>query len=132
MWLQGGFHEDDRPDRLGAVVDLLTEGASTRLSIQEASPGAFERSSRLREIADAYREMMPVRVVASGAVLDPDRPFRVLLAGGEEHRVHGERIERYRDGEKLGEHRLPWLDRQVRRLAIWVRSWRVNGPGDIG
>jgi hypothetical protein len=129
LWLQGGFREEDRPDRLGAVVDLLTEGATTRLSIQEASPGAFDRSLRLREIADEYRALMPVRVVEAGAVLDPDRPFRVLLADGEEHRVRGERIERYLDGERLGEHRMPWLERMVRRCAIWIRSRRLREIG---
>ena len=33
---------------------------------------------------------MPVRIVEAGNYLDPDRPFRVLLAAGEEHRVAGE------------------------------------------
>jgi hypothetical protein len=93
LWLQGGLEDDDRPDRLGAVVDLLPAGVSVRLSIQEAEAGAFDRSPRLQQIAAAYRESMPVRVVEAGQVLDADRPYRVLLDQGMEQRVSGETIE---------------------------------------
>ncbi|MBW2396517.1 MAG: YkgJ family cysteine cluster protein [Deltaproteobacteria bacterium] len=126
LWLQGGLDDADRPDRLDAVIDILTEGLTTRLSIQEAAPGAFDGSARLQEIANAHRSSMPVRVVEAGNVLDPDRPFRVLLANGEEQRVLGERIELYRDGQKIGERHLPWLDRWARRLAVHFRKRRVR------
>ncbi len=125
LWLSGGLEPGDRPDRLGAVVDLLRDGAEPRIGIQEAEPGAFDRSPRLREIAERYRESMPVRVVPPGAVLDPDRPFRVLLPGGVEHRVRGDRIEIFRDGVAVGERRLPWLERWLRRAWNDLRGLRI-------
>jgi hypothetical protein len=127
LWLSGGLADDDRPDRLAAVIDILSQGMTTRLSIQEAEPGAFDASPRLRQIAEEFRVSMPVRIVAAGNVLDPDRPFRVLLPGGEEQRVRGEVIEILRDGKLVEERRQPWLDRMVRRLTIAVRRLRVAG-----
>ena len=50
-----GSRDDDRPDQLGAVLDVVALGASPWLEIREASPGAFERSVRLRTIAEQYR-----------------------------------------------------------------------------
>ena len=126
LWLQGGLEEGDRPDRLGAVMDLVTQGGATRFSIQEARSGAFDGSPRLAAIAAQYRESMPVRIVEAGNVLDPDRPFRVLLPGGEEQRVRGETIELYRDGVAIAAKRMPWLERVVRRLAIRLRARRVR------
>jgi hypothetical protein len=120
-WLQGRFEEGDRPDRLGAVLDVVTSGASTRLEVHLADPGAFERSPRLREIADRFRAFAPVRVLDTGDVLDPDRPYRVLLPGGEEQRVEGERVTRLRDGEVVASGRLPWLERWLRRAIV---AWR--------
>ena len=61
----GVSHGPGGPDHLGALIDILTEGGSTRLSIQEAVPAAFDASPRLQEIADQYRASMPVRVVAA-------------------------------------------------------------------
>jgi hypothetical protein len=55
----GGLRDADRPDALGAVLDVVSQGASTWLEIREAQPGAFERSPRLREIAQEYRASMP-------------------------------------------------------------------------
>jgi hypothetical protein len=138
LWLRGGLEEADRPDHLGAVVDVLTEGASPRMSIQEARDGAFDASPRLRAIAERTRATMPVRVVPPGHVLDADRPFRVLLADGEEHRVRGECVEIWRDGRRIARRRLPWLERLARRLGnAWRRARiararrnrvRVQGP----
>jgi Fe-S-cluster containining protein len=121
LWLQGGLDEDDRPDRLGAVLDVVTAGASTRLEIHEAEPGAFERCARLREIAERHRTAMPVRILDVGDVLDADRPYRVLLPGGVEQLVRGERVSELRDGRVVAERRLPWLERTLRRATI---AWR--------
>ena len=125
LWLKGGLGDDDRPDRLDAVIDILSQGMTTRLSIQEAKPGAFDASPRLQQIAEEFRVSMPVRIVAADNILDPDRPFRVLLPGGEEQRVRGEVIEILRDGELVEVRRQPWLDRMVRRLTIALRRLRV-------
>jgi hypothetical protein len=121
LWLQGALDEGDRPDRLGAVIDLASRGGFPELVVHEAEPGAFDRSPRLREIAERYRAAMPVRIVDSRDVLDPDRRFRVLLPGGEEQRVAGERVEIWRDGARVGQGRLPWLERLVRRAALAAR-----------
>lgn len=118
LWLRGWFEDDDRPDRLGALLDYDPAGGHPRLAIREARAGVFEESARLKEIAERMREQMPVRVTDSDDVLDPDRPFRVLLAGGEEQRVTGDVVTVYRDGQQAEERRLPWLERQARRLRI--------------
>ena len=62
LWLAGGLDPGDRPDRLGAVLDVATEGGVTRLRVHEARPGAYDGSPRLREIVARYRESMPVRI----------------------------------------------------------------------
>jgi len=126
LWLQGGLDAGDRPDQLGAVMDLVTEGGATRFVVQEAHPGAFDATPRLAEIAAHYRESMPVRIVEAGNVLDPDRPYRVLLPSGEEQRVRGETIELYRDGARVGELRMGWIERMARRLAVRFRTRRVR------
>ncbi len=125
-WLGGALEDGDRPDRLGAVIDLVTEGATPTLVIREASPGAFDASPRLREIADRYRATLPVRVSDAADVWDPDRPFRLLLDGGVEQRVAGDRIRVYRDGVLLEERRLPWLDRLWRRAVLRARALRLR------
>lgn len=121
LWLQGGLEEGDRPDRLGAVLDLVTAGVETRLEIHEAEPGAFDASPRLREIAEHCRATLPVRVLDVGDVSDPDRPYRILRPGGEEERVAGEHVVRLRHGHVIGELRLPWLERTLRRAIV---AWR--------
>jgi len=126
LWLQGRFDEADRPDRIGGIVDLLSDARGPRLSIQETEPGAFDASPRLQAIAAESRESMPVRVVLAGRVDDPDRPFRVLLPGGEEQRVEGERVEVFRNGVRTETRRMPWLDRWGRRLAIHLRRRRLQ------
>lgn len=106
LWLGGGLRDDDRPDRLGALLDLRAEGPVVRLEIRELERGHFERSLRLQEIAAQYRESMPVRITDVDDLWNPDRPFRVPLAGGEENRVRGDRVEVYRDGRHVETRRL--------------------------
>ena len=126
LWLQGGLEEGDRPDRLGAVLDLASRGGFPELVVHEAVPGAFDRSPRLREIAERHRVAMPVRILDSQGVLDADRPFRVLLPGGDEQRVAGERIEIWRDGVRVASRRLPWLERLVRRALLAASRLRLR------
>jgi hypothetical protein len=126
LWLQGKLDESDRPDRLGAVLDLVTRGTETRLEIHEAAPGAFDRSPRLREIAERHRAAIPVRILDTGDVLDPERAYRVLLPDGDELRVAGERVVRLRDGEVVEERRLPWLERLVGRAIAALRRRRIG------
>jgi hypothetical protein len=130
LWLRGGLGSGDRPDRLGAVLDLMTEGDISWLVLHESSRGAYDRSPRLQEIAARFRDTLPVRVIDSENVLDPDRPFRVLLPGGEEHRVEGERTVVFRDGVRVGERCLPWLDRWLRRVTMRARRRRLRRHGD--
>ena len=129
LWLQGGLEDEERPDRTGGVVDLESTGLGVRITIHEVRAGAFEDSAALRAIAGRYREDVPVRVVEAGAVEDPDRPFRVLLAGGVEQRVIGERVEIHRDGVRVGSRRMPWAERAARRIAIWWRRRGLVSPG---
>jgi len=126
LWLQGGLEEGDRPDRLGAVLDLASRGGFPELVVHEAEPGVFDRSARLREIAERQRVAMPVRILDGGDVLDAARPLRVLLPGGEEQRVAGERVETWRGGVRIAVRRLPWLDRIVRRALLAARRVRLR------
>lgn len=121
LWLGGALEDADRPDRLGAVLDLLQPGAVPTLRIREAQPGVYARSARLQEIAAHYRASMPVRISDTGDVLDPERPYRVLLPDGEEQYVVGDRVEIFRDGRRIAQRRLPWLERSVRRLLLFVQ-----------
>jgi hypothetical protein len=132
LWLSGSLREEDRPDRLGAVLDLVPGAGNMRLEIREAVPGAFDRSPRLREIADAYREAVAVRISDVADVMDPDRPFRLLLAGGVEHRVAGDRIEVLRDGQLLEERRRPWLERAARRIGLALAARRLRRAARTG
>ena len=124
LWLQGGLEEEDRPDRLGAVLDLLTEAGQTYLAVREARPGAFEGSPRLGEVVARYRAFLPVRLCDTADVMNPDAPFRLLLPGGEERRIAGDEVDVYRDGELLERRRLPWLERRARRVVNALRAWR--------
>jgi hypothetical protein len=132
LWLGGALEEDDRPDRLGAVLDLVSEGGAVRLEIRESRRGAFDASPRLREIAEDHRRSMPVRITDTDDSLDPDRPFRVLLPDGEEQRISGDRIDVYRDGVLAERRRLPWLERGVRRLFQSARRWRIGAHARRG
>ncbi len=121
LWLQGGLEEEERPDRLGAVVDLEPTGVGVRLAIREVRGGAFDASPALQAIAERYRESMPVRITDTADPTDPDRPYRVLLAGGVEHRVEGEWTEVRRPDRAPERLRLGWAERLARRVGIWRR-----------
>jgi len=125
LWLGGGLRDSDRPDALGAVLDVVAQGTSTWLEIREAEAGAFERSTRLREIAHEYRQSMPVRISDTADVLDPERRFRVLLPNGEERIVEGEWTTLVRPGLPDARLRLPRLERWLRRLSLALRRRRV-------
>jgi len=127
LWLRGGLEDADRPDRLGAVLDVMGDGTHTWLEIREARAGAFDASARLRAVADHYRRSMPVRVGDVANVLDPDRPFRVLLPDGTEHRVEGEWTTVLRAGAPVARRRLPWIERWLRRLRLAWRERRLAG-----
>lgn len=126
LWLRGGLGDADRPDQLGAVLDVVSEGGSPLLAIREAQSGAFERSPRLREIAEQHRRSMPVRVTSASDAMNAGRPYRLLVPGGEEHLVEGERVRVLRDGKTLETRRMPWLERSVRRAALRVQAWRLR------
>jgi hypothetical protein len=126
LWLTGALEDGDRPDRLGAVLDLASRGGLPELVVHEAAPGAFDASPRLREVAERYRTSMPVRILSSQGVLDPDRSFRVLLPGGEEQRIAGARIEIWRGGARVETRRASWLERAVRRALHAVRWLRLR------
>jgi hypothetical protein len=121
LWLQGSLEEEDRPDRIGAVLSLSTEGEAPSLFVHEARRGAFDTSPRLWAIAEGWRQSLPVRVSDCENVLDPDRPYRVLLAGGEEHRIAGDHTEVYLDGVHVETRRQPLLDRGLRRAVLALR-----------
>jgi len=127
LWLRGGLLEDDRPDRLGAVIDVASRGGAPRVEIREARPGALDRSRRLREIAEHYRASFPVHVSSAEDALDADRPRRILWPGGEEHEVRGDRVTVRRGGAPVAERRLPLPARWLRRLWLGVARRRLRG-----
>ncbi len=126
LWLSGGLEEADRPDQLGAILDLQTVGFETRLSIQEARGGAYEASPRLQAIVEQYRASMPVRLVEAGRFDDPDRPYRVWLPDGVEQRVEGEWRTITRPGAAPERKRLPLFERLARRVGIAFRRLRLS------
>jgi len=132
LWLQGGLGDDERPDATGGIVDLETRGTGVQLGIREIRPGAYDASPALQAIARRYREEMPVRISDTEDIMNPDRPFRVLLASGIEHRVQGEWSEVYRDGVFVERRRLGWAERWARRLGIaWrARTLRLSGTAE--
>jgi Fe-S-cluster containining protein len=122
LWRQGGLEDDERPDATGGIVDLETVGVGLRLAIRVERRGRFERSPKLLAIAERYRSEMPVRITDTEEVMNPDRPFQVLLPKGVMHHVEGERIDVYRDGVRVEQIILPWAERWARRLSIWWRN----------
>ncbi len=126
LWLGGGLGDDDRPDRLGAVLDVVARGGEPWLDIREAQPGVFDTSERLQEIAAEFRVSMPVRIGDTASVLDADRAFRVLLPGGEERHVAGDTTIVRRDGQPDETLRLPLLERGLRRLRLRWQRWRLS------
>jgi len=126
MWLKGSFRDADRPDALGAVVDLVPEGGQVVLAIRQSRRDVFDRSPRLREIAAEYRKSMQVRITDVEDVLNADRPFRVLLPDGTEQHVSGDRIATYREGELIEQRRLAWFERSARRLLVKLRQFKLR------
>jgi Fe-S-cluster containining protein len=126
LWRQGGLEEDERPDATGGIVDLETVGVGLRLGIRLKERGQFERSPKLLAIAERYRSEMPVRITDAEDVMNPDRPFQVLLPEGVSHRVEGTRIDVYRDGVLTEQRVLGWADRWARRVSIWWRNQRLR------
>jgi Fe-S-cluster containining protein len=122
LWRQGGLEDDERPDVTGGIVDLETVGVGLRLGIRLKARGHFERSPKLRAIAERYRSEMPVRITDVEDVMNPDRPFEVLLPDGVSQRVEGTRIDVYRDGVLIEERVLPWAERWARHVSIWWRN----------
>ena len=118
LWLRGGLAVEDRPDRLGAVIDVAPSGDAPYLAIREHRAGTFDASPRLQAIADEFRASMPVRVTSADEVMNPDRPYRVLQANGAEKRVAGEWVTTYELGEQVSHRRMPWLERWLRRLQL--------------
>jgi hypothetical protein len=126
MWLQGALSEADRPDRLGALLDVVVEAGVQRLSIREAVAGTYDASPRLQQIAATYRERMPVKLSSADRAMDPDAVFRLLLADGEEQRIAGDRIEVWRAGVLERRERLPWIERQIRRVSLAWQARRLR------
>ena len=124
------------PANASTPISLMYPFVSTpggvQLRVHEQSPGAYDRSPRLQEIAGRYRETMPVHVTDAHDVLDADRPFRVLLPGGEEQRIAGDRIRILRAGQAPEERRLPWLERVVRRASLALKGWRLRRLQRVG
>ncbi len=131
LWLQGGLEEDERPDATGGIVDLESRGTGVGLVIREISVGAFEKSPALQTIARRYREEMPVRIIDTDDLMNPDRPFRVLAANETEYRVCGEWTELYRQGKFVSRRRLGWAERLARRVGIAWRLRRMRRAGTI-
>ena len=130
LWLQGGLEEADRPDRLDAVLDLVSAGGSVRLAVREVFPGAVDENPRLREIVERYRAGIPVRVSNISDVMNPDALVRVLLPGGEEHRLEGDMKTRWAHGKATGSDRIPFTERMARRVLLAWRRLRLRGYGD--
>jgi hypothetical protein len=123
-WLEGGLEGGDRPDRIGGIVDFAPGGLALHMAIVEAEPGALAASPRLRAIAAAHRDSVDVRVTDTRDVLDPDRPVRVLQAGGRELVLEGERVRTFESGRLASDARLPFIERMARRLQLRFQRWR--------
>ena len=130
MWLQGKLALEDRPDRLGAVLDLTFEAGAPLLEIREAVPGATDTNVRLRAIAGRYRAAMPVRITRAADALRADAPVRTLLANGEELLAAGDTVVRQRGGREIERTRAPLLERAARRALLAWQRWRIRDYGD--
>jgi hypothetical protein len=130
LWLQGQLEPEDRPDRLGAVLDLVSEAGAPLLAIRQAEAGAYEASPRLRAIAERYRDAMPVRITCAADALSADAPVRTLLAGGEELLAVGDGVLRRVNGREIERKRAPRLERELRRLWLAWQRLRVRRYGD--
>jgi len=126
LWLKGGLRESDRPDRLGAVLDLSVEEGPAYVGIRQLCEGTFEASARLSQIAEDFRQTLPVRITRAEDASNPNRPYRVMLPSGVEHRIEGEWTEVWRDGALVHRKRMPFAERSFRRLFLAVQGWRVR------
>jgi Fe-S-cluster containining protein len=124
LWRQGGLEDDERPDATGGIVDLESNGIGVRLGIRMRRLEDLDSSPALRAIAERYRNEMPIRLSDIDDVMNPDRPFRVLLPEGIEQRVMGDRVEVYHDGVRVDVKTMMWAERWARRFSIW---WRNRG-----
>lgn len=129
LWLQGAFEEADRPDRIGAVLDLLNQAGAALLAVRESTPRAASDSPRLSAIIARYRSFMPVRISDARDAMNPDARFRLLLPGGEERIIEGDEIRILREGREAERRRMPWLRRRLRRGIQRVRRWRLRNYG---
>jgi Fe-S-cluster containining protein len=130
LWLQGKLDLEDRPDRLGAVLDLTFEAGAPLLVIREAASGATNTNVRLRAIAERYRAAMPVRITRVADALRADAPVRTLLAGGEELLATGDTVVRRRGEREIERTRAPLLERALRRALLAWQRWRIRNYGD--
>jgi hypothetical protein len=121
-WLSGAFEERDRPDRLGAVFDLVPRGDEIRLVVRLRVAGSLDGSARLHEIVEETRRSMPVEVRDVDDVLDPDRGYRLLQPNGEDLEIAGDRVRTFRDGHFVSERRAPLLARLFQRFASRIRA----------
>ena len=127
LWLSGALDDEDRPDRLGAVLDLVSEAHGACLRVHEATPGAYERSPRLQAVVARYRASLPVRISDAQRPLDPDAPVRELFPDGGERVVAGDHVTERPAGGFARRRRLPWPLRLARRLRDRVRVFRLRG-----
>jgi Fe-S-cluster containining protein len=125
-WLEGAFEETDRPDRLGAVLDLQSRGDSVRLVVRQMDAGALARSPRLQEIVSEVRRSLPVEIRDVDDVLASDRPYRVLQPDGDELEIEGDRVRVRRQGQLLYERRAPWLERTLRAIQQRFHARRLR------
>jgi hypothetical protein len=109
------------------VLDLVSDGELARLRVHEATPGAYERSPRLRAIVARYRASLPVRIGSALRPLDPDAPVRELLPDGSERSVEGDVVTERSAAGAVREWRLAWPLRLARRLRNRVRAFRLRG-----
>lgn len=127
LWRQGGLRDGDRPDRLGALLDLENQGGSVSLSVRMADASALGRSARLREVVEEFRASMPVRLLVVVGGCTDEGEQRLLLPGGDELRREGDRLLRLRAGAVIETTRRPWLERGLRAWASRWRRWRLRG-----
>lgn len=130
-WLRGAFAEDDRPDRLGAVLDFVARGQSVQLVVRQAQPRALEQSDRLRAIVAETRRSMPVEVRDVEDVLDPGRPWRLLRPvqpgdPDEALELAGDEVRVLRDGRVVARRRAAWPVRVLRRVVQRYQTWRLR------
>jgi len=109
------------------VLDVSSRVGLPLLAIREVRPGVFDASPRLQEIAEACRVTMEVRITCADDVMDADRPYRVLLPDGEEHRIEGEQTTVWRSGEVVARERMPTVERWARRLMLAWQRRRLRG-----